>query len=160
MVFAAAVAFASEVLLNAIQHIVLSDIIPPNIEESMAWTLQYSLQHLVISLVTGPMLIFTATYFIRTAYDLRREYKVLLVVMFSGAFSGYIVGAATWGWIAVATGIWQAAPNTTLESYYLPFWLPLRVMQSLSKSFGYVFIAFTALAIAYLRRRDQKDRRE
>jgi hypothetical protein len=149
MVFAAAVAFTSELLSNSILHMALVSLVPllqndPNLTVNVVSQ--------IISVTTGPLLIFAATYFACTRYDLQRQYKTLLIVMFSGAWLGYIIGAIMWLAIALATGVWQAAPNTTLESYYLPFWLPLQFVQSLYKSLHYVFAAFTALAISHIRR--------
>ena len=159
VVFAAAVAFTSELLSNSIVHVVIKEALVPLLQDaaddqasSLHLTSQISMVSQIISLTTGPVLIFTATYLRRTPYDLRREYKTLIIMMFSGALLGYMIGAIIWLGIALVTGIWEAAPNTTLESFYLPFWLPLQTLQSLSKSLHYVFVAFTGLAIAHIRR--------
>ena len=155
MVFVAAVAFTSELLSNSILHVAIKDVLVPLLQEvsdPASSSLWFNIVSQIISLTTGPVLIFTATYLRRTPYDLRREYKTLIILKFSGALLGYMIGAIIWLGIALVTGIYEAAPNTTLESFYLPFWLPLQTLHSLSKSVHYVFVAFTALAISHIRR--------
>ena len=159
VVFAAAVAFTSELLSNSIVNVAIKEALVPLLQDaaddrasSLRLTSQINVVSQIISLVTGPVLIFTATYLLRTPYDLRREYKSLIIMMFSGALLGYMIGAIIWLGIALVTGIWEAAPNTTLVSYFLPFWLPLQTSYSLSKSLHYVFVAFTALTLSHIRR--------
>ena len=162
MVSATAVALTSELLSNSILHVAIEEVLVPllqDVAEPASSSLWFNIVSQMISLITGPLLIFGVIYFADTRYDLQRQYKTLLIVMFTGALLGYIVGATIWTAVALTTGIWQAAPNTTFESYILPIWLPFQFMQSLTKSVSYVFVAFTALAISHIRRSpDPSDR--
>jgi len=150
----AAIAFISELSSNTLAHLVtgmLADLLEheANPASSFLWL---NIVHPLVSLIAGPILIFAAVYHLHTCHDPRHEYKSFILMIFGGAYLGYIISATTWLAIALATGISQAAPDTTLESFYLPVWLPVRTLQSLSKSVYYVCIAFTASTLRHLRR--------
>jgi len=137
MVVTLLVAFTSELLSNSVLYY-----IPMLFIRARYYPLG------LLFLVTGPILIFTATYLLYTPHDLRSEYKLLLATMFSGALLGYMIGAIIWNAIALATGLLHIAPNTTLASYY-----PSLLLLSLSNAVHYVFYAFTAAVISHIRRR-------
>ena len=154
----AAVAFISELSSNTLAHVVtgmLADLLEheANPASSFLWL---NIVYPLVSLITGPMLIFAAAYFFHTCRDPRHEYKGFILMIFGGAYLGYIISATIWLAIALATGISQAAPDTTLESFYLPFWLPVQTLQSLSKSIHYIFVAFTASTLCHLRRSNER----
>lgn len=99
----------------------------------------YSSIFIIINLIISPVLVFVVFYLIGKKFDLKLNLKSSIIRLLIGAYIGHFLGYITIQFINGFWDIWSTFIASIVSSAF----------------FFTFFIAFTALAIAYLKQNNQ-----